>query len=86
MPATASALEDVGLYTLTDLATRTGVPRRTLRTWVRADRLAVVKIDGVLRSTVPEVRRAAERARRDGRGRPRSWALEPADTDERVAV
>lgn len=77
-------MEDVGLYTIRQLAERTGVSQSALEAWVRRQWLPVVKIDGVRRSTVHMAKLAAEEAARDGRGHPRAWKLEPADTDEQV--
>lgn len=68
-----ASLEDVGLYTLTQLAERTGIPRNTLVLWVKRAWLTVVKIDGQNRTTIHMAKLAAEMAQADGRGRPRSW-------------
>lgn len=86
MHSTTTALEDVGVYTLSQLAERTGVPLVTIKAWVRHKWLPVVKIDGLNRSTVHMVKLAAEQAREDGRGRPRTWELASADKGEQVAV
>lgn len=85
MHTTETNLESVGVYSLSELSRRTGVPLTTIKAWVQCTWLPVVKIDGKYRSTVHMVKLAAEQAREDGRGRPRTWALEPAE-GEQVAV
>lgn len=69
-----SNLEDVGLFTLSDLSTQTGVPRQTLVAWTRSGAMHFVKIEGVIRSTRREVARAAEQMKRT---RPRTWEMAP---------
>ena len=77
-----SSLEDVGLFTLTDLSTQTGVPRQTLVAWTRSGAMHFVKIEGVIRSTRREVARASEQVKRT---RPRTWAA-PPDLLEELAT
>jgi hypothetical protein len=81
MPVTPAAPEDLGLLTLTDLAEHTGVPRPTLISWMRADQMHALKLDGVYRSTITEVRRAAESVQKR---KPRRWRLDAADIDEEL--
>lgn len=84
MHITETNLESVGIYSLSELARRTGVPLTTIKAWVQQKRLPVVKIDGKYRTTVHMAKLAAEQAREDGRGKPRSWRLAPADHDEAI--
>ena len=86
MHTTETNLESVGIYSLSELARRTGVPLTTIKAWVQQKRLPVVKIDGMYRTTVHMAKLAAEQAREDGRGKPRSWRLEPADHDDGIPV
>ncbi len=85
MSVNTGNLEDVGLYTISQLAERTGVPKPTLTRWVKSKRLATVKIDGAHRTTVHMVKLTAEEIAKEPRGNPRAWQLESADRDERVA-
>ncbi len=74
-----SAPEDVGLFTLTELSTQTGIPRQTLVAWTRSGAMHFVKIEGVIRSTRREVARASEQAKRT---RPRTWETQPELLEE----
>ncbi len=85
MSVNTGNLEDVGLYTISQLTERTGVPKPTLTRWVKSKRLSTVKIDGTHRTTVHMVKLAAEEIAKEPRGNPRRWQLDPADRDERVA-
>jgi len=85
MSVNTGNLEDVGLYTISQLAERTGVPKPTLTRWVKSKRLPTVKIDGAHRTTVHMVKLTAEEIAKEPRGNSRAWQLESADRDERVA-
>lgn len=82
MPMIPSPYEDLDIFTLSDLATQTGIPRTTLRAWVEAGQMHCIKVDGIVRSTRAEVERAAMSQKKR---RPRGWELAPLEECEALA-